>query len=329
MITRATRSIVLALALMGMPALPAFAQPIYQTPTVTKTFNLTLGGDVPAGESFGIDYAVQGGSEQAPLYFCGPDVGTPCTGNGTVHTQSVKVPQNAQLMYHLYRGHKFSAQYEEIRSGQELMTVNSTTNAAYTFAPAASATPSTSPVPSTPTPADEVTLTFNLTVNGAVPAGTSFTVDYGQELNRAVDTLCSTATTPCAGNGTVYTKHIRVARGSTITHAFRVAPSAASGEFSGNTATINADTTYNAVYTFAAASPSASAKPSTSATPSTNTKPSASTSAKPISASAKPSVKASAPPAQLPDTGAPALPLSGVIGVGVALLTGGVAIRKR
>ncbi len=48
----------------------------------------------------------------------------------------------------------------------------------------------------------------------------------------------------------VYTKQIRVARGSTLVHAFRVAPSAAGGEFSGDTATINADTTYNAVYTF-------------------------------------------------------------------------------
>jgi hypothetical protein len=86
MVMRLVYSLSLALAFTAITALPAFAQPAPQAAAATKTFNLMLHGDVPAGESFGIEYAVRGAGEQAPVYLCGPDVGTQCTGNGTVHT---------------------------------------------------------------------------------------------------------------------------------------------------------------------------------------------------------------------------------------------------
>ncbi len=333
---RLIHTLSLALAFAAATALPAFAQPAPQAPTATKTFNLTLHGDVPAGESFGIEYAVKGGSEQAPLYFCGPDVGTQCTGNGTVHTQSVSVPDGSQLLYRFYRGHVYSPSFEEISSGEEVITANSASHAAYTFTPAASSSPSASPSPDAPVPPDTVTLTLNLTVNGEVPPGAGFSVIYGELAidSRAGDTLCGTVvkgTRPdCVGDGTVYTEQIAVPRGTTFAYIYYIATSSMSvGQpFDEGSLLMDEDKTINATYTFATATPAPSATPSVSAKPSASA--AASATAKPsASATAKPSSSTAPIAAQLPDTGVGMLPVGGALAAALALLGGGFAVRKR
>ncbi len=50
------RSVILALVMALVLTLPTFAQHAPQPLTVTKTWTLTLYGDVPPGESLGVEY---------------------------------------------------------------------------------------------------------------------------------------------------------------------------------------------------------------------------------------------------------------------------------
>ncbi len=125
------RSVALALVLALVLTLPAFAQRPQQTQTVTKTWTLTLHGDVPPGESFGVEYRDPAGREVAPLVFCGPQAAVACAGQGREYTLTLAVPQGFDLYFRIFRGQPFSPQFESLQDGWETMTADSTTATQY------------------------------------------------------------------------------------------------------------------------------------------------------------------------------------------------------
>jgi len=124
------RSVALALVVALVLTLPAFAQHSQQT-TVTKTWTLTLEGDVPPGESFGVEYRDPAGRDVAPLSFCGPIAASGCSGNGTSYTRTLVVPQGFDLYFRIFRGQPFSPDFEPIQDGWETLLADSTTAAHY------------------------------------------------------------------------------------------------------------------------------------------------------------------------------------------------------
>lgn len=101
--------LVLTLTLLAVPAL---AQSNQQAGTVTKTFQLTINGAVPAGaatDSFGVLYGYQtpaGENSTGEIVFCGPRPDLPrpnCSGNGTVYTEGVAVPTGSVVTFSFYR----------------------------------------------------------------------------------------------------------------------------------------------------------------------------------------------------------------------------------
>ncbi len=125
------RSVILALVMALVLTLPTFAQHAPPPPTVTKTWTLTLLGDVPPGESFGVEYRDPAGREVPPLVFCGPSAASGCTGAGTTYTHTVVVPQGFTLYFRIFRGQPFSPDFESIQDGWETMTAASTTAVHY------------------------------------------------------------------------------------------------------------------------------------------------------------------------------------------------------
>ena len=125
------RLIALALGLTLMLTLPAWAQRPQPQPTVTKTWTLTVYGDVPPGESFGVEYRDPGGRDVVPLVLCGPSAGSGCTGDGPSYTQTLVVPQGFALYFRIFRGQPFSPHFELIQDGWEIMIADSTTAVPY------------------------------------------------------------------------------------------------------------------------------------------------------------------------------------------------------
>ena len=125
------RGIALALALALIMTLPAFAQRPQAAPTVTKTWTLTLYGDVPPGESFGVEYRDPAGRDVAPLYFCGPTAASTCSSDGTSYVHTLVVPQGFALYFRIFRGQPYSPAFESIQDGWETMTADSTTAVQY------------------------------------------------------------------------------------------------------------------------------------------------------------------------------------------------------
>lgn len=125
------RVIALALPLALVLTLPAFAQHPPTAQTVTKTWTLTLYGDVPPGESFGVEYRDPAGREVAPLFFCGPQAAVTCAGQGREYTLTLAVPQGFDLYFRIFRGQPFSPQFESLQDGWETMTADSTTATRY------------------------------------------------------------------------------------------------------------------------------------------------------------------------------------------------------
>lgn len=125
------RVIALALVLALGMTLPAWAQRPPAAQTVTKTWTLTLYGDVSPGESFGVEYRDPAGRDVAPHYFCGPDTERICTGQGTSYTHTLVVPHGFDLYSRIFRGQPFSPQFEMIQDSWETMTADSTTATQY------------------------------------------------------------------------------------------------------------------------------------------------------------------------------------------------------
>jgi hypothetical protein len=105
--------------------------------TVTNTFQLTLYGDVPEGESFGVEYSDPSASPVPPLYFCGPETEVACTGNGTVYTKTVTFPLNFRLHFRFFRGFTQSLNFELFYEDFKTLSSDMTTSAYYTFGDAA------------------------------------------------------------------------------------------------------------------------------------------------------------------------------------------------
>ncbi len=123
--------ITLALALALNMTLPVFVQHPPAAQTVTKTWTLTLDGDVPPGASFGVEYRDPAGRTVAPLVFCGPSAASDCTGAGTTYTHTMMVPHGFELHFRIFRGQPFSTDFESIQDGWETMIADSTTAVQY------------------------------------------------------------------------------------------------------------------------------------------------------------------------------------------------------
>ncbi len=153
-------ALVLALAL----AAPALAGGDGQDDTVTKTFELTLYGDVPADQVFELGYVtremVESPGEAAipTIQFCG-SVQDPsaaqiisrqaCEGNGTVYTAEVEFPSDTEVAYRYFtlrpsdvRGtsDEFFKSYDGERpdgpEDYETLNADITSSAWYRFGPA-------------------------------------------------------------------------------------------------------------------------------------------------------------------------------------------------
>jgi hypothetical protein len=113
-INNAKRSAFIAL-ILALLALPAFAARYEQASTVTKTFTLTLHGNVPADQVFELRYITQAEIESSAnpkvIRFCGGGGGpsvdlvisaAACAGNGTVYTAEVQLPYGSKLAYQYF-----------------------------------------------------------------------------------------------------------------------------------------------------------------------------------------------------------------------------------
>ncbi len=104
-------SILLALTLALVLTIPALAGG-EQDDMVTKTFKLTLHGDVPAERVFEVKYLTEeqarSGANPTAIQFCGSvqDPGAvriisreACVGNGTIYTAELEFPRGTRLAY--------------------------------------------------------------------------------------------------------------------------------------------------------------------------------------------------------------------------------------
>lgn len=111
--------------------------------TVTKTFELTLNGDVPAGESFSVALFSEleyNEGEGELLLFCSgledasiPEDVEACEGNGTVYRLSVELPQGDTLRTTFYRGFGPGPNTEAFHEETEVVNEDMTNTAWYSF----------------------------------------------------------------------------------------------------------------------------------------------------------------------------------------------------
>ena len=110
-----------------------------QTEMVTKTFQLTLYGDVPAGEGFYVQYLRQGDSPdlQEALVFCGElieeEPEAPCEGNGTVYTVTADFEAGTTIDFEFGRHNADYTVVEEWWTGTETLATDWTNTAWYEF----------------------------------------------------------------------------------------------------------------------------------------------------------------------------------------------------
>ncbi len=121
----------MALALLLAAASPrALAQ---GSADVTVTFELTLYGDVPEGDAFGVSYGfrTQGGSAaESIVVFCGYGAKVECEGNGTAYRHST-VTNNPELSFGFFR--RSGGQGENIVRAQETVTKDMTFQGYYDY----------------------------------------------------------------------------------------------------------------------------------------------------------------------------------------------------
>ncbi|MDP9380946.1 MAG: hypothetical protein M3Q29_12525 [Chloroflexota bacterium] len=111
--------------------------------TVTKTFELTLKGEVPAGESFSVGLQSElkyNEGEGELLLFCSdsedesvPEDVEPCEGNGKVYRLSVELPKGDTLRSTFYRGFGPGPNSEAFHSDTETINADMTNTAWYMF----------------------------------------------------------------------------------------------------------------------------------------------------------------------------------------------------
>ncbi len=111
-----------------------------QQEMVSKTFKLTLNGDVSEGEAFRVEYGEQGTRQGAreSFTFCqpeevsgaGPKV---CEGNGRAYTTTVDFPVGTTITFVFRRVDPTSGGGEVFHSGTETLNSDMTNSAYYTF----------------------------------------------------------------------------------------------------------------------------------------------------------------------------------------------------
>ncbi len=142
---------VVALLVLALLATPAAARHAQQDELVPVTFEFTVSGSVPEGESFGVEIVPLGGGDATVLMFCGSSAGAACTA-GTPYTQTASFAAGTEIQYNFFRGQSASPNFELIREGTETLDSAKVINAAYEFGTA---------------PGDAVTLSFAIQVTGA------------------------------------------------------------------------------------------------------------------------------------------------------------------
>lgn len=104
---------------------------------VTKSFRLTLDGDVPRGAVFVAYYDFlpeRGGSSPGPVDLCGGNGAVECTGGGTVYTGPRRLPAGSTIEYSFVRRQENDISVEEtFVTGTEDLDGNVTNAATYTF----------------------------------------------------------------------------------------------------------------------------------------------------------------------------------------------------
>lgn len=125
--------VTLAVALPAAP--PAGAQEAGSRETVTVTFRLSVDGQVPGWQHFGVDYPVGGEKvDDIPLCTTGTDSGMaapPCR-SGEAYTASVEMPAGTPLAFDFVRSDTRTAP-ERFKSETRTFTEDATVSAAYHF----------------------------------------------------------------------------------------------------------------------------------------------------------------------------------------------------
>lgn len=111
-----------------------------QQEMVTKTFELTLNGDVRADQAFGVVYGTSDEPEEFnPIAFCGQAGGNlppkeDCKGEGTVYTADVTLAKGTSIIFVFYRVTEGDPEtYETFHQGTETLNTDMTNTAWFTF----------------------------------------------------------------------------------------------------------------------------------------------------------------------------------------------------
>ena len=123
------------LAVTLVAASPALAQETQDPETVTVTFRLSVDGQVPGWQHFGVDYPI-GGDEVGDIPLCttGTDSGMaapPCR-SGETYTASIEVPAGSPLAFDFVRNDTRTAP-ERFASEKMTLAEDTTVSAAYHF----------------------------------------------------------------------------------------------------------------------------------------------------------------------------------------------------
>jgi hypothetical protein len=209
---------VLALILFSIPARAE------NEGMVTKTFELTLNGDVPEAETFQFG-ANAGGDAGVVGVFCGRSLkGTmvrKCVGDGAVYRETVEFPRGSTIRFVFTRviGRDSDGAEDGIEvfhEGTETLDGDTTNGAYYTFG-SISAAEAEHP--------ETVTKTFRLRLNGNVPDGQLFYARYGvsgTDVGEAVY-FCGPDlpdVDPCIGGGTFYAESVEIREGARVQYSF-------------------------------------------------------------------------------------------------------------
>jgi len=123
-----------ALLVMGLLLLPMISASAQAGDTVTKTFELTLNGDVPEGQAFNVSYNRTGADGAASLPFCGRGTDTKCEGGGTVYTVIAEETAGKSIDIRFVRVMTETETAETFLEYTETLDSDQTNSASYTFA---------------------------------------------------------------------------------------------------------------------------------------------------------------------------------------------------
>ena len=246
----------MATMLLLMLAIPAMAQHGSQDDTVTKTFKLTLNGDVPSEQSFSVNYNLDDDPFGEGFFaFCGPPGPSgdpniePCEGDGTVYSRSVELERGTTIVFNYLYSPGGDEPDQPFKVGTETLDVDRTNTAEYTFGTGMGDDKKDDDM--VPGAGDDkqvsdnqqtggkgiVTKTFKLTLNGPVPDDRAFGVAFGtlgrlqrDELTEVI--FCGqpeaqisgrngdVSDEDCVGGGETYTYGVNFPKGTSLYFTF-------------------------------------------------------------------------------------------------------------